>query len=105
MHEFILVLRKGDVGRTVGLNEKKCFLRLMKWQQDCKLYLAYRSRSPGYIEHPCPFPEEIPYRLMRLYVYEGDVVLDPFNGSGQTRKLPFIFSGHCIGVDFLKEIC
>jgi len=42
---------------------------------------------PGHLNHPCPFPEEIPYRLIRLYSYPGDVVLDPFAGSGQTLKV------------------
>ena len=42
---------------------------------------------PGYLDHPCPFPEEIPYRLIKLYSYRGDVVLDPFCGSGQTLKV------------------
>ena len=61
--------------------------------------LAYRSRTSRDIEHPCPFPEEIPYRLMKLYSYEGDVVLDPFNGSGQTTKVAFHFQRHYIGAD------
>ncbi len=34
--------------------------------------------------HPCPFPKELPYRLMKLYSYPGDVVFDPFCGSGTT---------------------
>jgi DNA modification methylase len=42
---------------------------------------------PGHLDHPCPFPEEIPWRLIRLYSYAGDVVLDPFAGSGQTLKV------------------
>lgn len=42
---------------------------------------------PGYLNHPCPFPEEIPYRLIQLYSYVGDLVLDPFCGSGQTLKV------------------
>ena len=32
--------------------------------------------------HPAPFPVELPQRLIELYTYEGDVVLDPFMGSG-----------------------
>ena len=59
--------------------------------------------APGFIEHPCPFPEEIPYRLMKLYSYEGDTVLDPFNGSGQTTKVAFHFQRHYIGIDTIKE--
>ncbi|MBM4422950.1 MAG: site-specific DNA-methyltransferase [Chloroflexi bacterium] len=42
---------------------------------------------PDVIDHPCPFPEEIPYRLVQMYSYPGDVVLDPFAGSGQTTKV------------------
>jgi site-specific DNA-methyltransferase (adenine-specific) len=39
------------------------------------------------IDHPCPFPEEIPDRLIKLYSHHGDLVLDPFAGSGQTLKV------------------
>ena len=36
------------------------------------------------VQHPAPFPVELPRRLIDLYTYEGDVVLDPFLGSGST---------------------
>jgi len=39
------------------------------------------ARSIG---HPAPFPVPLPYRLIQLYTYEGDLVLDPFMGSGST---------------------
>ena len=42
---------------------------------------AERARTVG---HPAPFPVELPYRCIQLYTFEGDVVLDPFMGSGQT---------------------
>lgn len=42
---------------------------------------------PGVIDHPAPFPEEIPYRLIALYSYPGEIILDPFTGSGQTVKV------------------
>jgi len=42
---------------------------------------------PNYLPHPCPFPEEIPYRLILLYSYPGDAVLDPFLGIGTTAKV------------------
>jgi len=42
---------------------------------------------PDFLDHPCPFPEEIPHRLISLYSYPGDLVLDPFAGSGQTLKV------------------
>jgi DNA modification methylase len=37
--------------------------------------------------HPCEFPEEIAWRLITLYSYKGDLVLDPFAGSGTTLKV------------------
>ena len=58
---------------------------------------------PGYIDHPCPYPEEIPYRLMKLYSYENDVVLDPFNGSGQTTKVAHHFRRRYVGIDLVKD--
>ncbi len=42
---------------------------------------------PNTLDHPAPFPEEIPYRLISMYSYPGDLVLDPFAGSGQTTKV------------------
>lgn len=42
---------------------------------------------PGVVDHPCPFPEEIPDRLIKLFSYRGDIVLDPFAGSGTTLKV------------------
>ncbi|HEU5302921.1 MAG TPA: site-specific DNA-methyltransferase [Acidimicrobiia bacterium] len=43
-----------------------------------------RPESARRIGHPAPFPVELPERLLRLYTYRGDVVLDPFMGSGST---------------------
>lgn len=54
---------------------------------------------PGYLDHPCPFPEEIPYRLIQLYSYVGDLVLDPFCGSGQTLKVARHLGRSYIGYD------
>ena len=43
-----------------------------------------RPASATHVGHPAPFPEELPARLIRLYTYEDDLVLDPFMGSGTT---------------------
>ena len=39
------------------------------------------------VTHPAPFPEMLPERLIKLYTIQGDVVLDPFGGSGTTMKV------------------
>lgn len=42
------------------------------------------AESARRVNHPAPFPVELPLKLIELYTYEGDVVLDPFMGSGST---------------------
>ena len=54
---------------------------------------------PKMIDHPCPFPEEIPYRLIKMYSYQGDTVLDPFVGSGQTTKVAVALERNAVGYD------
>ena len=56
---------------------------------------------PGHLDHPCPFPEEIPARLVALYSYPGDLVLDPFLGIGTTTKVARQMGRHYVGYDIL----
>ncbi len=58
---------------------------------------------PRTIDHPCPFPEEIPYRLVKMYSYHGDTVLDPFVGSGQTSKVAVALDRNAVGYDTKQE--
>ncbi len=104
MHEFILVLRKGDVSSGRSRRRETLPARHEEWTKEIANSIWHIAPvPPGFIEHPCPFPEEIPYRLMKLYSYKGDTVLDPFNGSGQTTKVAFHFKRRYIGIDIVKE--
>lgn len=58
---------------------------------------------PGHLDHPCPFPEEIPFRLVQLYSYPGDLVLDPFVGSGQTIKVAVALNRNAVGYDVVAR--
>jgi len=51
------------------------------------------------VGHPAPFPVELPERLIELYTYEGDVVLDPFMGSGTTAVAAVRTGRHYLGYD------
>jgi site-specific DNA-methyltransferase (adenine-specific) len=51
------------------------------------------------VGHPAPFPVELPQRLIDLYTYEGDVVLDPFMGSGSTAVAAVRTGRHYLGYD------
>ncbi len=57
---------------------------------------AERARKIG---HPAPFPIELPHRLIQLYTFAGDVVLDPFMGSGQTAIAALQAGRHYVGYD------
>jgi len=58
---------------------------------------------PGTLDHPAPFPEEIPYRLIHLYSYPGEVVLDPFVGSGQTLKVAKALGRQYVGYEIVDQ--
>ena len=53
----------------------------MEWTKSVWTIIPESARKVG---HPAPFPVELPYRLIQLYTFTGDVILDPFMGSGAT---------------------
>lgn len=82
VHEYILVFSKDSFSRraeeaesTIGRDEFLAFTKSV-W--------TFPAVSARQIGHPAPFPEELPRRLIELYSFRGDVVLDPFCGSGTT---------------------
>jgi DNA modification methylase len=58
---------------------------------------------PRQYDHPCPFPEEIPYRLITLFSYPGDLVLDPFLGIGTTIKVAHHLGRRWVGYEIKPE--
>jgi site-specific DNA-methyltransferase (adenine-specific) len=57
------------------------------------------SESARRVGHPAPFPTELPERLIHLYTYAGDLVLDPFMGSGTTAVAAVRTGRHFVGYD------
>ena len=55
--------------------------------------------SASRVGHPAPFPVELPERLIHLYTYRGDLVLDPFMGSGTTAVAAVRTERHYVGYD------
>jgi site-specific DNA-methyltransferase (adenine-specific) len=58
---------------------------------------------PGHLRHPCPFPEEIPWRLIKLYSYPGELVLEPFLGAGQVTKVAHALGRRAVGYDVIPS--
>ncbi len=92
MNEYILIFRKPGPpiyrGRSEREREEAQFPIDRVFTLDIANNIWHIAPvPPNFVDHPAPFPEEIPYRLIRLYSYPGELVLDPFLGSGQTSKV------------------
>ena len=103
MHEKILIFRKGE--RILRRNLKYAFkdMNAKLFNEIANSVWHIAPVPPGYLDHPCPFPEEIPHRLVNLYSYPKDIVFDPFNGSGQTTKIANHLRRKFIGIDIYKK--
>ncbi len=101
IHEYILVFSKESFSRK-KLNKKNTISKddFLEWTKSVWTFPAVSARSIG---HPAPFPAELPYRLIQLYTFEGDIVLDPFIGSGQTAIAAIKAGRHYVGYDTNAE--
>ena len=83
VHEYILVFSKGNFKRE-SLEGRKDTITRDEFLEFTKSIWGFKSESARKVGHPAPFPVELPYRLIQLYTFSDEVVLDPFMGSGQT---------------------
>ena len=63
------------------------------------------ERNMKKYKHDAMFPEELVKRLLKLFSYKNDIVLDPFNGVGTTTKVAKQLSRKFIGIDISEEYC
>jgi DNA modification methylase len=89
--ERIVVASKGRFDRAIARKERERrglpFENTITKEEFFEATLDVWEMRPEHarrVGHPAPFPVELPERLLRLYTYRGDVVLDPFVGSGST---------------------
>jgi site-specific DNA-methyltransferase (adenine-specific) len=99
VHEYILVFSKGEYGREQG----ESTITRDEFLEYTKSIWSFTAASAKRIGHPAPFPLELPKRLIKLYSYKGDIVLDPFIGSGQTAIAAVECNRHYIGYDISSE--
>lgn len=100
LHEYILVFSKGQMNRARrGINtiSKEAFLR------DTLSIWDIPPESARRVGHPAPFPIELPKRLIELYTYQGDVVLDPFMGSGSTAVAALLTERQYVGYETVGD--
>lgn len=97
-HEYILVFSKESYSKNKKQEKRDTIQKedFIKWTQSIWTFPAVNAKKIG---HPAPFPIELPHRLINLYSYEGDVVLDPFCGSGTTCLAAIQNNRNYIGYD------
>ena len=106
IHEYILVFSKGDYKRERKKDEKKTKQNtisrdeFMEWTKSIWTFNAESARRVG---HPAPFPIDLPYRLIQLYSFTTDIILDPFMGSGTTAIAALKSNRNYVGFEISKE--
>lgn len=101
VHEYILVFSKDSMRRHK--NGRESTITREEFLEYTKSVWAFPSESANRVGHPAPFPVELPYRLIQLYTFEGDVVLDPFCGSGTTCVAALETGRNYVGLDNNEE--
>jgi len=101
-YEFILIFKKPGKGKTVSKEVKEAS-RLTK--EEWKEYFSGHWRFGGAKQagHEAMFPEELPRRLIKMFTFVGDTVLDPFLGSGTTVKAALELGRNAMGYEIHED--
>jgi site-specific DNA-methyltransferase (adenine-specific) len=104
--ERVIVASKGRFGRAVDIEERRVrgrpYLPSISADEFLDATLDVwdiRPESARRVGHPAPFPVELPQRLIELYTFRDDLVLDPFLGSGTTAVAAIRTGRRYVGYD------
>ncbi len=101
--ELIVVLYKDSWKKKSGSRQNDITRdEFMAWTNGI---WTFNGESAKRIGHPAPFPIELPRRAIKLFSYVGDIVLDPFLGSGTTLVAALLNNRVGIGIDVDKDYC
>ena len=88
IHEYLLIFSKGQFKLNRTSDEKEAgrvdTIEKQEFIDWTKSIWSFPTASAKKIGHPAPFPVELPRRCIEFFTFQGDVVLDPFMGSGST---------------------
>jgi len=109
IHEYILVFSKGNYKLPRSKEEKEKdridTIENKEFVEFTKSIWRFPTVSAKRIGHPAPFPVELPRRLIELYSFKGDIILDPFVGSGTTCIAALNCERGFLGIDINEEYC
>jgi len=101
-HEYILVFSKGSFRRE-KVDGRESLISKEEFLEFTKSVWNFGAESAKKIGHPAPYPMELPYRLIQLYTFSNEVILDPFMGSGQTALAALKAGRHFVGYEVNEE--
>jgi modification methylase len=102
--EFILMQRKRGGYRQPTLTQRDAS-RIAKDEFGRWFQQIWNITGASTKQHPAPFPLKLANRLVRMFSFSGDTVLDPFCGSGTTMVAALRAGRNSIGVDIDPEYC
>ena len=104
IHEYILIFSKGGFKRKNPAKRQATISReeFLDYTKSIWTFPAVSAKKVG---HPAPFPVELPQRLIQLYTYEDEVVLDPFMGSGQAAIAALQRERQYVGYEIESRYC
>lgn len=102
IHEYLLVFAKQDYSRP---DKGESDIKRDEFMEATLSVWEIPPESAKRVGHPAPFPVALAERVIKLYSYVGEVVLDPFVGSGSTCVAAANINRHYVGYDISIEYC
>ncbi len=102
--EFLEIFAKGSLRKQGRREDIDITAEEFKKWVVAKWSIAPEKDMNKY-EHPAMFPEELAYRAIKLFSFENDVVLDPFNGAGTSTAVARHLGRRFLGIDISKDYC
>jgi modification methylase len=102
--EFILMQRKSGAYRK-PTEEQRRLSKIDKTEFSQWFQQFWKITGASTREHPAPFPLELAYRLVRMFSFVGDTVLDPFCGTGTTLAAAMKANRNSIGIEIDPAYC
>ena len=96
-HEHILIFKKPGKEGASTKNKKGSMLSKEEWKEYFSGHWNFKGARQ--VDHEAVFPEELPRRIIRMFAFSGEKVLDPFLGSGTTMKASLDLNRSCTGYE------
>ena len=102
--EFLEIFCKGEIKKPGQRQDIDISADDFKKWVTAKWSISPERKMKAY-DHPAMFPEELVKRVLQLFSYQNDVILDPFNGVGTTSYVASRLNRRYLGIDISDEYC